>query len=171
ARHQTHRGTGRTLVVVAQSSCEPDELIAESTAWLRLLRRRLLPRVPLGDRVRIVGPRYLAIRLRAKLITAPGRNPNAILAQAKRMLQSRLAAVAPCPADPVWPLGRDVAPRDLKGWLRRIPGVVAVPEARIAGGDGPLTEQAVRLPPDGLPLLRLDESDIGAQPLPQGGRA
>jgi hypothetical protein len=154
-------GSGRTLVVLSSDPSRGDtDSGAETASWLRALRRRLAPRLPLGDRVRVIGPRYVALRVRIVLTVAPGRNGTAIIENARRLLQSRLAAVPACAGDSFWTLGRDVEPRDLKGWLRKLDGVVAVRDLRIGSKPAQLGDKTLKIPPHGLPQLALEPGDI-----------
>jgi hypothetical protein len=125
----------------------------------------------LGDRVRIIGPRYVALRMRVILTVAPGRNATTIIENARRLLQSRLAAVPACAGDPFWTLGRDVEPRDLKGWLRKLDGVVAVRDLRIGSKPAQLADKTLKIPPHGLPQLTLEDDDITAVVAARGGGA
>jgi hypothetical protein len=123
----------------------------------------------LGDRVRVIGPRYLTLRVRMVLTVAPGRNGTAIVENARRLLQSRLAAVPACAGDSFWTLGRDVEPPDLKGWLRKLDGVVAVRDLRIGGKPSQLGDKALKIPPHGLPQLTLEDGDISVVVAARGG--
>jgi hypothetical protein len=163
-------GRSRTLVVLSSDPSRGDTGSGpETPAWLRALRRRLTPRLPLGDRVRVIGPRYVALRVRVILTVASGRNGTTIIENARRLLQSRLAAVPACAGDPFWPLGRDVEPRDLKGWLRKLDGVVAVRDLRIGGKPAQLGDKTLKIPPHGLPQLTLEPDDITAVVAAGGG--
>jgi hypothetical protein len=165
-------GSSRTLVVLSSDPSRGDtDSGPETASWLRALRRRLTPRLPLGDRVRIVGPRYVALRVRVILTVAPGRNATTIIENARRLLQSRLAAVPACAGDPFWTLGRDVEPRDLKGWLRKLDGVVAVRDLRIGSKPAQLGDKTLKIPPHGLPQLTLEDDDITAVVAARGGGA
>ncbi|MEA2942694.1 MAG: hypothetical protein QOD09_3223 [Bradyrhizobium sp.] len=154
-------GASRTLVVLSSDPSRDDtDNGPETAAWLRALRRRLTPHLALGDRVRVIGPRYVALRLRVVLTVAPGRSAPATIENARRLLQSRLAAVPACAGDACWPLGRDVEPRDLKGWLRKLDGVVAVRDLRIGSKATQLGDKTLKIPPHGLPQLTLEPDDI-----------
>ena len=164
-------GRGRTLVAVRGVGRDDPAVMPESQAWLRALRRRLAPRLPLGDHVRIVAPRYRPVRLRATLRVAQNRNGADIVAKAKRLLATRFSAIEACPGDVAWPLGRDVRANDITGWLLRLPGVVAVSDVRVGAGTGPPVMDAVTLPRDGLPQLQIEPDDIAIEPVAKGAYA
>jgi predicted phage baseplate assembly protein len=170
-RRPGHAGATRTLVVVRDDSGSEPGVETESTAWLRALRQRLMPNLPLGDRVRIIGPLYMDLRLRAQLVIAPNRNAAAIREKARCLLEARLAPVAAAPGGDFWPLGRDVAPHDLMGWLRRIDGVVAVRELRIGSRVNRVGDEPLKIPRHGLPRLLLEPDDISIEPASRGGCA
>jgi hypothetical protein len=165
-------GRSRTLVCVSKDAHPADGGSGpETAAWLRALRRRIVPRLLLGDRVRIAAPRYVPLRVRAVLLTAPNRNSSDIIKRAERLLQSRLAAVPACPGGLFWALGRDVEARDLKGWLRKLDGVVDVRDLRIGSEATKLDSGAVKIPPHGLPRLELEPGDVSVAPAARGGRS
>jgi len=169
-RPRGQAGRSRTLVALSSDpSRGGSDSGPETSAWLRALRRRLIPRLPLGDRVRITGPRYVALYVRVTLTVAPDRNGDDIANNAQCLLQSRLAAVPACPGDPFWTLGRDVEPRDLKGWLRKLDGVVAVRDLRIGVKPAQLGDKTLKIPPHGLPQLTLERGDITVVVAARGG--
>jgi hypothetical protein len=162
---------GRTLVVVRGIGRADPDVIPETPAWLEALRRRLAPRLPLGDRVQIVAPRYVPIRLRATLTVAQNRNVADIADKAGRLLEARFAIVKACPDDTPWPLGRDVRAIDVTGWLLKLPGVTGISNLYVGSGPGPATADTVVLPRDALPLLQLEKGDIAIEPVAGGVRA
>jgi hypothetical protein len=164
-------GRGRTLVAVRGAGRADPAVVPESQAWLRALRRRLAPRLPLGDRVTIVAPRYCQVRLHATLRVAQNRNGADIVAKAKRLLTTRFSAVEACPGDVAWQLGRDVRANDIQGWLLRLPGVVAVSDARVGKGTGLPAADKVKLPRDGLPQLQIEPDDVAIEPVARGAHA
>ncbi|MEH2530768.1 hypothetical protein V1277_002855 [Bradyrhizobium sp. AZCC 1588] len=167
-RRPGHAGATRTLVVVRDDSGKIPGIETETAAWLRALRRRLRPHLPLGDRVRIIGPRYLDLHLRARLAIAPNRNAAKIVEKARCLLEARLAPVAAAPGGEFWPLGRDVAPHDLMGWLRLLDGVVAVRDLRIGSRPSRLGVAPLQIPQHGLPRLLLGPDDISVEGASRG---
>ncbi len=162
---------GRTLIVICGERRADSAVVAESTTWLQALRRRLLPRVPLGDRVKIEAPRYVPIRLSARLTVAQNRDIAAINARARRLLEARFAIVRTCPDDTPWPLGRDVRANDIAGWLLKLSGVTGVSSLQIGKGEGLPADAVVKLPADGLPQLQLGSDDVAIEPAARGARS
>jgi phage-related baseplate assembly protein len=161
---------GRTLVAVRAVGRADPGVVPESPAWLEALRRRLAPRLPLGDRVAIVAPRYVPIRLSVKLTVVQDRDAAGIIARAKRLLEARFSIVKACPDDTPWPLGRDVRANDVAGWLLKLPGVIGIPSLYVGTGPEQPAAAAVPLPRDGLPQLRLESGDIAIEPAAKGAR-
>ncbi|MCS3499342.1 hypothetical protein M2189_001697 [Bradyrhizobium japonicum] len=161
---------GRTLIAICGDRRADPAAVPESPTWLQALRRRLLPRVPLGDRVKIEAPRYVLIRLNAKLKVAQNCDAAAIKTRARRLLGARFAIAKTCPVDTPWPLGRDVRASDVAGWLIKLPGVTGVSSLLVGEGQGPLGD-AVKLPRDGLPQLHLGSDDVAIEPTARGTRS
>ena len=162
---------GRTLIAICGGRRADPTVVAESATWLQALRRRLLPRVPLGDRVTIEAPRYVPIRLSARLATAQNRDAAGIKARATRLLEARFAIVKTCPDDTPWPLGRDVRANDIAGWLLKLPGVTSVSSLLVGKGQGSPAERIVKLPRDSLPQLQLGPDDVVIEPAARGARS
>jgi hypothetical protein len=162
---------GRTLIVICGERRADPAVVAESAAWLQALRRRLLPRLPLGDRVNIEAPRYVPVRLSAKLTIAQDRNSDGIRARALHLLKARFAIVKTCPDDTPWPLSRDVRAKDIAGWLLKLPGVTGVSSLLVGKGEGSPADPVVTLPRDSLPQLQLGNDDVVVEPLARGARS
>jgi hypothetical protein len=149
----------RTLVALrerrqSEAAAAPS---AEDPGWLAALERTLRPGLPIGERLRVTGPGYVAISVRAVLAARQGVDTNAVVAAARALLQARLAPLPVGDYDP-WPLGRGVAVLTLVGWLRRIPGVVAVKSLTVNGNSS--GEVAMRA--HELPSLTLAAGDVTA---------
>jgi hypothetical protein len=160
---------GRTLIVICGERDGDPAVGPERPAWLQALRRRLLPRLPLGDRVLIEAPRYVPIRLSARLTVAQNSAAAGIKARARRLLEARFAIVKTCPDDTPWPLGRDVRANDIAGWLLKLPGVTGVSSLHVGKGQGLPADTVVKLPRDGLPQLQAD--DLAIEPAARGARS
>jgi hypothetical protein len=124
----------RTLVALrrrrySEAGAEPG---VEDPGWLAALERHLRPALPLGERLRVVGPDYVPVAVRASLVVRQGIDAAAVVAAAAELLQGRLAPL-PIGAFEPWKLGRSVALLTLAGWLRRIEGVVAVKSLSLNG--------------------------------------
>jgi hypothetical protein len=151
-------GRTRTLVVVRSDAGSRDGE-SETGAWLQALRRRLAPRFLLGDRVCIVGPRYVPLFVRATLAAVPGRDAAKLAAKAMDLLRSQLSPV-PTGEGSGWEFGRAVQPHDLMGWLRKLDGVAAVRDLRIGTTRSGMGFAPVALAPHSLPLLQIAANDI-----------
>jgi hypothetical protein len=127
------------------------------------LERYLRPRLPIGERLRVVGPDYVSIAVRASLLVRQGSDAAAIVATAAALLSGRLAPLPVAAYEP-WPLGRGVAVLTLAGWLRRIAGVVAVNSLTVNGQ----ASGVVALRPHQLPRLTIGTGDITAAVLGAG---
>jgi hypothetical protein len=155
----------RTLVALRQRrrSEAAGPPAAEDRGWLMALERYLRPRLPIGERLRVVGPDYVPIAVRASLVVRQGSDAAAIAAAAAALLSGRLAPL-PVAAYQPWPLGRAVAVLTLAGWLRRIAGVVAVSSLTVNGQ----ASGVVTLRPHQLPSLTIGTGDITAAVLGAG---
>jgi hypothetical protein len=127
------------------------------------LARYLRPRLPIGERLRVVGPDYVPIAVRASLAVRQGSDAAAVVAAATALLSARLAPL-PVAAYAPWPLGRAVAVLTLAGWLRRIAGVVAVNSLTVNGQPSGV----VTLRPHQLPSLTIGTGDIAASVIGAG---
>jgi len=149
----------RTLVALRQrrrsEAAAPPA--AEDHGWLLALERYLRPRLPIGERLRVVGPDYVPIAIRASLVVRQGSDTAAVVAAAAAVLSGRLAPLPAAAYEP-WPLGRAVAVLTLAGWLRRIAGVAAVGSLTVNGQ----ASGAVILRPHQLPGLTIGAGDITA---------
>ena len=165
-------GGARVLVVVGPHSTQggPDTF-EESAVWLGEIRRRLAPRLPLGQSLDVIGPRLETIRVVARLVARPQRNPDDVRAAVERMLREKFAVTSNDPALPAWPFGRDVTALMVKGWLRNVDGVGAVTDVALKVGDAADGSATVELGPISLPRLRIDSGDIDIARPPIGGRA
>jgi predicted phage baseplate assembly protein len=149
----------RTLVALRQrrrsEAAAPPA--AEDRGWLTALERYLRPRLPIGERLRVAGPDYVSIAVRASLVVRQGSDTAAIVAAAAALLSGRLAPLPVAAYEP-WPLGRAVAVLTLAGWLRRIAGVVAVSSLTV----NELASGVVALRAHQLPSLTIGTGDITA---------
>lgn len=145
----------RTLVVMGTHVDSDDAAVQtfESKAWRAKVETRLAARLPLGQRLRVVEPRYVVVDVRARLLAKP-RVASADLAErARKELRRRFALVAAGGAA-AWPFGRSVSKTAVSGWLRKVEGVAQVLELGLMADGVPVEAAALRLPPTGLPLYR-----------------
>lgn len=158
-----------TRILVALRADRPEAgspRVAETQGWLDEIRRRLAPRLPLGQRLEVVGPRLVAVRVRARLVAVPNMDPETVLAEARTVLRKRLRIVAPPGDEAVWPFGRDLTDVAVKGWLRNVPGVGSVAELTLLA-DGREVRR-IALGATGLPDLDPREGDVVVERAPVG---
>jgi len=117
----------RTLVALrARLPGEDYAAMPENPRWLEEVRRQLAGRLPLGERLRVVAPDYLALRINATLLAHPGYDPKKIQDRAGEVLAGFFTLLPGSPGDTVWPLGRPVESLDVSARLRKIEGVLGV---------------------------------------------
>jgi len=162
--------TGVVRLVAMRSrpdDVEPDR-IPETRQWLDAIRRRLLPRVPLGTRLEVVAPRYVEFSLRASLECAMGRKPAAVEAEVEKALRRRLALVAladgTAPREP----GVLVTRRDVAAWILAVDGVRRIRSLDLVRADG-RTVPGISVRDDGLPRWTASSIDV-VRSAPGGGR-
>jgi hypothetical protein len=152
------RGT-RTLVVMSGRDRSLAAPTAESSEFLDEIRLRLVPRLPVGQRLEVTGPRYVPVRIRAALLIGPRFEPAAVRSRAMAELRSKLSVVAR-DANSGWPFGRDVTAPTVKGWLRALEGVLRVAQVELLEGTDGRAGDGVRLGSRDLPLVQIEDEDI-----------
>jgi predicted phage baseplate assembly protein len=164
--------TGVVTLVAMRSRAGGDEpeQAPETSRWLDAIRRRLLPQVPLGTRLAVVGPRYTGFTIAAKVEVQAGRNPEAVKAAIGVALRRRLALVEqPGVTTPRQP-GIEVTERDVRAWVRSVDGVRRVIALELRGADR-RPVQVVAVPHDGLPRWNTSASTFDVtRPAPGGTR-
>lgn len=160
----------RTLVVLrARPPVEDSALPPESPRWLAEVRRQLVGRLPLGERLRVIAPDYVPLCVRATLLSRPGYNPEDIKKQALDVLKEYFTLVAGMPGDKAWPLGRQPKALDVKARLLKIDGVGGVKDCSLLEAD---PSAPIKLPElaktTGLPLLRPAQCQIVVERLTRG---
>jgi len=145
-----------TRVLVAVGRHEPD--IPESAAWREEIRSRLAPAIPLGQRVSVIPPRWVDVRVEAELVAARHVEPEAVRTAAVGELRDRFAAIRG--SEPGWPFGRAVAPIAVKGWLRGVDGVARVSAVRLFDGARESAGNPIDLGATGLPRLQMSPADV-----------
>lgn len=153
-----------TLTMVALRARTPGvaDPAPESPRWLRALKAALAARLPLGQRLRVVAPRYTSFAVHARLVAAPQEDPGQVAAQALELVQQRLALVAEQPGAAVYPLGQALSTQQVAAWLRKLPGVARVADCRLYVDGTPVNGQ-LALPRAGLPLLDRAASAISVE--------
>ncbi len=151
------RGT-RVLVSLGPHDTIPG--FVETSDWLNEIHRRLAPSIPVGQRLEVIAPRLIDLRVTARMTAAPNLDPAAVKKASEATLHSQLALVANRKSDSEWPFGRDVTVTDVKGWLRRVEGVAKLDEVRLFADGEEALGKVVRIKPTQLPRLQLGVDDI-----------
>lgn len=148
----------RTLVALrARPALETPGLPPENPLWLAEVRRELVGRLPLGERLRVIAPDYLALRLQATLLAWPGFDPQAIAEQALAAMAAYFRLVG---GTEVWPLGREASLLEVRGRLFRLEGVAAVQDCALLWGESTAPIAQPVFSKTFLPLLRTGQSQI-----------
>jgi hypothetical protein len=162
---------GRVLVAVGPHDVsEESDVFEESALWLTEIRRRLLPRLPLGQGLDVIGPRLVDVRVIAHLVAAPQVDPEVLRAEVWRTLRTKLAITAN-DGSTVWPFGRDITAVTVKGWLRNVEGVGRVLRVALLAPPSSDERDRIELGATALPRLAVDASDLAIDRAPIGGRA
>jgi hypothetical protein len=153
--------TGALTLIAMRSRVPGDEpQIPETARWLEAIRGRLAPRMPLGTRLVVSGPRYVDFSLQATVEANPGRSPTELKDDIGKELGKRLALIATADGHPARQPGVPVTIRDLMAWIRGINGVKRVPELRLVRADGKSAEKEIRLGRGSLARFDLAASSI-----------
>jgi phage-related baseplate assembly protein len=108
---------------------------APSPAFLDAVRRFLQRRRLLCDDIRVAPPRYVKVRVGARLRLVKGAGASAVLERARAALDAFLTggvtATDPCPT--LWPFGRSVFPSEIYAALDGVAGVDFVSSLVLAG--------------------------------------
>jgi hypothetical protein len=140
---------------------------SEPRDWLGEIRARLSPRLPLGQRLVVIGPDYRSVRVRARLMAAPQLDPELVRRRASDVLAARLAVVAP-PGSSEWRLGQSLTSTAVKGWLRATEGVARVLELALLVDGAPVPEGVIELSPAGLPDFAIEPGDVVVERFARG---
>ncbi len=151
------RGT-RTLLVVAERDADVTGT-PESPPWLKAVRQSLAARIPLGQRLRVIAPKYVDIRISARLVLTRTADPAAVARDAEARLMAAFALTNPREPTKAWGFGRDVTTTAIKGWLRGITGVAKVVDVKLRGPNGQ-SASALGLAATALPRLIFDAGDV-----------
>ena len=138
-----------------------------SKEWLDAIHALLSPRLPVGQRLEVMPPRYVDVRITATLMAVPHVRIEDVRARVEKALRARLAIVAPAPDADEWPLGRDLTRLMVLGWLRLVEGVAGVKTIDLFA-DG-ISRTTVSLGPIDLPRLQISAGDIVVERPPLGG--
>ena len=151
----------RTLTLVAMRArpggIEPADP-PETARWLAAVKRALAPRVPLGTRLQVVGPRYVDFSIRARVEVPQGRAPQDVADDVVAALRARLALVA-APGAERMP-GVPLTPRDVGAWILAVDGVARITQLELRQGNAVV--QVVKVTARGLPRLADGAVDVQA---------
>jgi predicted phage baseplate assembly protein len=167
----TIRGT-RTLIIVGVHDPKATEVVSsEGEDLLEEVHSRLAPRLPLGQRLEVIAPHYIPLRVVATLTAARNVNPREVETDARKELLEELAIVAIDPEDQ-WPFGRNVTEVAVKGWLRSVKGVARVVSVTLLVGDDEMSQRTLIAGPRDLPQYRYQAGDLTVEvaPLPRNTR-
>lgn len=126
---------------------------AESAAWLGTIRRALADRIAVGERLIVAPPRYVPFTLSVEAVAAPGCDAETTKKAIAKELKTRFK-----PEKIPWPLGRDVDPIAVAGWVRAVEGVGPSVRVRITA-DGE-ERDPLSIGRGALPEYRENESQI-----------
>jgi predicted phage baseplate assembly protein len=165
------RSDVRTLVAVRARAAGDDPAHAsENDGWLDTIRRRLVGRMQLGERLRIVAPDYRTLRIEAMLRARPGYSPQRLAALALDLLIAWLAPVADASGRfDLWPLGRAVEALDVRARLLTIDGVASIVTCSLLW-DGDARELAPPVSRAFVPLFSAASSRVTVEASAPGAR-
>jgi hypothetical protein len=103
----------------------------ETQDWLARIRRAVVPRIAIGERLVIAAPSYRPFTAAVTLRLAPGSDRADVAKRVRAMLADRFDT-----AKAAWPLGRDVDAEAMAGWIRRVEGVGGDVEVRLTAAGG-----------------------------------
>ncbi|MEI9852771.1 MAG: hypothetical protein WDN24_20075 [Sphingomonas sp.] len=103
----------------------------ETAGWLTRIRRAIVPRIAIGERLVIVAPSYRAFSAAVTLRPTPGADRADVARRVQAMLADRFDT-----AKAAWPLGRDVDAEAMAGWVRRVEGVGGGVTVKLTGTGG-----------------------------------
>lgn len=102
----------------------------ETRDWLARIRRAIVPRIAIGERLVIDAPTYRPFTAAATLKAEPGVDPADLAKRVRAMLADRFDT-----AKAAWPLGRDVDAEAIAGWIRCVDGVSGGVSIRLTVAD------------------------------------
>lgn len=154
-RRAPGNATTRTLIVASATAG------SENPDWLAAIRRRLAPRIAVGERLLVIAPLYRRFTLEIAIVAARGGQPASVATAVRQALASRFD-----PKSRPWPFGRDLSETAIAGWARKIPGVARVVTLAIRPAEGGAAVPQLSIGPGELPLL-VGEPVVTAERQPQ----
>jgi hypothetical protein len=168
-RDRQVQGTRILVVVGPHGDGTSRDQFVESRFWLGEIQRRLAPRLPLGQRLEVIGPRLVTVRVRARVVAAPQRDVMDVRANVESTLWAKLALVER-QGNVAWPFGRDVTLLAVKGWIRNVDGVARVADVSLISDAVSPSADRVLLGSIALPRFAPEPGDIDVERFPLGGR-
>lgn len=159
----------RVLVAVGPHDAQSgSDTFTESPLWLGEVRRRLVPRLPLGQSLDVIGPSLIDVGIVAHVAAAPQLNVADVQDAIVKMLAAKLA-ITTADGSPVWPFDRDLTLLTVKGWLRNVDGVVSVIDVSLRSANLSSTGDRITLGTIALPRLQVTSADITVDRAALGG--
>jgi hypothetical protein len=154
------RPTGDRVLVATGPQDDPNApILQESAEFLGAVRERIVPKLPVGQRLQVIGPTYVQIQITASLVSTRNTDPSVVSKNGVAELQKRLATVTANGVDQ-WPLGRPVSVKSVQGWLRNVDGVAQVQKVEMRVVGNAQAQTIVRLTSKQLPSLQISEADF-----------
>jgi hypothetical protein len=165
-------GIGTTTLVGMRkraTSAEPAQP-PETRRWLEAVRRSLVPRMPLGTRLVVKAPVYVALSITATVEADAGLDLKKVSANILKALKQKLALVdtgdGTVPRRP----GIPVAKRDVAAWIRGAEGVARIVDLKLVTGTDPDAKE-VLVPRNGLPKWNAAQAGASITVVRPGGAA
>lgn len=141
-------GGSRTLAVTPWRAPAQGQPPPVSETYLQALDEALRRLRLLGERLSIIAPRRVPIRVRARLFVVDDVDRETLKQRAHAVLSARLSDLAFDDDIEAWPLGRPVTLGEIEALLAGIEGVIAVQTSRLARGDGAFGKHDIKLARD-----------------------
>jgi hypothetical protein len=135
-------------------------VLLENTSWLLEIQRRLALRLPLGQRLQVVAPRYLPVRVRVTLRARAQVDPLRLQRLIESELRRRFSLTVGRGGESAWPFERDVKRLDVQGWLQKLPGVAQLIALELLLDDVPVHNGSIPIRGRALPRLLLRPDDV-----------
>jgi hypothetical protein len=132
-----------------------------SPGMLQAVTRQLESRRPLCTEVHVIGPSYVTVAVRARLLVLPNTDPDDLLTRAEQALDAYFHPLTGGPTGSGWPVGRDVHRSEIYALLQGLSGVHHAADLEFLFGDPRLvTCGNVPVRADGLIAAGRHELDI-----------
>lgn len=155
-------GTDAVTVVVVPAAPPYRRRAIPTRGFLRAVERHLCARSLLTDRVSVVAPRYVGVRITAEVVVVDGRAPGTVREAAEAELTSFLDPLDGYDGDG-WPFDRPVHTSELYERLESLPGVEDAVDVSVgtAGPDLATDRTALPYPESVTVTVREDREQCG----------